>query len=374
MYFSTVAAGRPLWKSLALLMLCLLLFFIAIEWMSESFTLFGDDMARQFFTYTSNPIIAILIGIASTSIVQSSGATSSIVVAMVASGTLELQMAVYIIMGANIGSTVTNIIVSLAHINRSNEFRRAFAASTVHDFYNILCVVVFLPLELATGFLAKLGLFMAKLVEGVHGLELLSPLKLVTGPAVDGVIGLLQRLMPDTWWHSQAWTSLAIAITLLFVTILTLVHVLKTLAFNKAETWFEERIFHSTSRSFFIGILLTMAVCSSGVTTSLVVPFAGAGLLTMRQIYPYMLGANIGTTFTAMLAALSTQNPLAVAIAMVHTMFNILGAVIFLPLSALPIWMATTLADLSSRNKFIPFVFVLVTFFIVPIGCIFLLK
>lgn len=369
------ATERPLWLNLAFLITLLLMFFVSIEWMAESFMLFGKDLAASLFTYTSNPYVALFIGIAATSIVQSSSATTSMVVALVASGALSLPMAVPIVMGANIGTTVTNTLVSMAHINRSNEFRRAFAASIVHDFFNVLCVLLFFPLELATGLFHNAGLALARLVEGAHGLDLLSPVKLVIVPIAQSLIHLLEQLLgTDTWWHAHAWASLVLAAALLFGSILLLTIVLKSLALSRAENWFEERLFRSTGRALFIGLLLTMTVQSSSVTTSLVVPIAGAGLLSLRQIYPYTLGANIGTTITAMMAALSTQNPLAVAIAMVHTLFNVLGTCIFLPLRALPIWLATALADLSMRSRIIPIAWVAIAFFIVPLGCIFWLK
>lgn len=367
--------GRPLWQTLVRLLVYLLLFFVSIEWMGESFKLFGEDLAVKLFTFTSNPFVALFIGIAVTSIVQSSSATTSMVVAMVASGALDFTLAVPIIMGANIGTTVTNILVSLAHINRSSEFRRAFAASTVHDFFNVLCVLLFFPLELATGVFSRMGLFLAGLVEGAHGLDLMSPLKLVIHPVASGLIGLLTRLVPaGIWWHPQAWLSLALATSLLFGSIILLTLVLKALALSRAENWFEQRIFRSTARAFLIGLLLTMTVQSSSVTTSLMVPIAGAGLLSINQIYPYTLGANIGTTITAMMAAFSTLNPLAVAIAMVHTLFNVCGTLVFLPLRRLPIFLATSLAELSLRSKWIPILYVLVAFFVIPIGCVFLLK
>jgi len=104
------------------------------------------------------------------------------------------------------------------------------------------------------------------------------------------------------------------------------------------------------------------------------VPMAGAGLLSLRQIYPYTLGANIGTTITALLAALATQSPLALAIALVHTLFNAAGTVVFLPLRAVPIYLATRLADVSMRSRVIPFAYVLTVFFLIPIAFVFLLE
>ena len=127
----------------------LYLFLVGINGMSSAIKNMGSDVADSIFTTTSDPVIALFIGVFSTVLFQSSSTTTSLIVGMVSSGALGLAGAVPMIMGANIGTTVTNTIVSIGHLNRGNEFRRAFAASTVHDFFNIMCVMVLFPLEMA---------------------------------------------------------------------------------------------------------------------------------------------------------------------------------------------------------------------------------
>ncbi len=83
------------------------------------------------------------------------------------------------------------------------------------------------------------------------------------------------------------------------------------------------------------GLLITVLVQSSSITTSLAVPFAGAGILTLIQIFPYTLGANIGTTITAMLAALAVGEISAVTVAFAHLLFNICGIALIWPLPAI---------------------------------------
>ena len=70
------------------------------------------------------------------------------------------------VMGANVGTTVTNTIVSLGHITRSSEYERAFAAATVHDFFNILVTCVLFPLEVAFGMLEKSAVWVQELIVG----------------------------------------------------------------------------------------------------------------------------------------------------------------------------------------------------------------
>ena len=124
------------------------LFLVGINGMSSAIKHMGSDVAESIFTATSNPFIALFIGVFSTVLFQSSSTTTSLIVGMVSSGALSLSSSIPMVMGANIGTTVTNTIVSIGHINRGNEFKRAFSASTVHDFFNILAVIILFPLEI----------------------------------------------------------------------------------------------------------------------------------------------------------------------------------------------------------------------------------
>ena len=92
-------------------------------------------------------------------------------------------------------------------------------------------------------------------------------------------------------------------------------------------------------------------VQSSSITTSTIVPLAGAGVLTLRQIFPFTLGANIGTTVTALLAAI-TGTVAALIAAISHLLFNIFGIIIIygLPfLRAIPLKFAERIADYSIK-------------------------
>jgi solute carrier family 34 (sodium-dependent phosphate cotransporter) len=366
-------AERPLWVNLLLLALVLYAFFFSIELMSKSIKLFGGDLAQHLFTLTSNPWIALFIGLGATSLMQSSSATTSMVVAMVASGALKLELAVPIIMGANIGTSVTNTMVSMGHIGRPSEFRRAFAASTVHDMFNLLAVAVFFPIELMTGMFSKFGVFMASQMDGAGGLKLLNPLKMIVKPTVHAVkSGLESAFGHVEGVNLVAWFALFIALAVLFFAISRLTKVLKLIFMGKADSWFQNRLFNHPMKALALGLTLTVMVQSSSITTSLIVPIAGAGILTLRQIFPYTLGANVGTTVTAIMASMATQNPASVAIALVHLSFNIMGTLMIWPIRNVPVIMAEALAEFSLRNKFIPLAYVLLTFIALPLGVIFL--
>ena len=148
--------------------------------MGGSLKLFGKGFAETLISTTSNPFVGLFIGILATSLIQSSSSTTSIVVGMVGAGVLSVQNAIPIVMGANIGTSVTNTIVSMAHLNRSNEFRRSFAASTVHDFFNVLAVLAIFPIQYFTDFLGIISLDLYEIFQNVGGMTLFNPIKTIT--------------------------------------------------------------------------------------------------------------------------------------------------------------------------------------------------
>ncbi len=365
----------PLFAVLKLLFF-LYLFFLSLEMMGAGMKLFGKEFSKALIETTTNPFIGLFIGILATSIIQSSSSTTSMVVAMVAGGafgsdpTRAIELAIPLIMGANIGTSITNTIASLPQIKRSNEFRRAFAAATVHDFFNFLSVIVLFPLQLATNFLGIAASELGLVFQGVGGLKFLSPVKVITKPVAKLFEKNLEIYFADK--NIIAWIIVIVALLLLFTALKFMVDVLKSMVIEKAKAWFDKFLFKNAGRAFVVGILLTVLVQSSSITTSLIVPMAGAGLLTLGQIFPYTIGSNIGTTVTAILASLVTGNITAVTVAFSHLLFNIFGILVWWPLKKVPMTIAELFAEYSTRNKLIPIVYIVVMFFIIPITFVFL--
>ena len=343
----------------------LYLFFLSLGMMGGSLKLFGKDFSETLIATTTNPVVGLFIGILATSIIQSSSSTTSIVVSMVAAGALTIENAIPIIMGANIGTSITNIIASLPQIKRNNEFRRAFSSAIVHDFFNVLSVIILFPIQLMTNFLGILAKEMEIIFSGVGGLKFLSPVKAITKPIVNMVGEYFKEI-------DMPWLMLILAVLLLFVALKYMVDSLKVIVVSRAKDWFDQYLFKTAIRAFIVGIILTIMVQSSSITTSLIVPMTGAGLLTLEQIFPYTLGANIGTTITAMLAALVTGSPAAVTVAFSHLIFNVSGIIIWWPLKKVPIYLAVRFAEYSTRYKIVPVAYILIIFFIIPLLVIFI--
>jgi sodium-dependent phosphate cotransporter len=229
----------------------------------------------------------------------------------------------------------------MGHVTRPVEFERAFSAATVHDFFNVLAALTLLPIEIFFHPVQKMAEFFQGLFAGVGGMSLASPLKAVIQPGTELVAGLV----PYT-------VALAIlGLVGLFFSLQQMMSVMRGAILSRLEGLFDRVLFRNDAASFALGVVTTASVQSSSATTSLVVPLAGTGVLSLRQIFPYTLGANIGTTITAILASLSTGSPAAVTVALAHLSFNILGIAIFYPLKALPIWLAKHAGRIASRSK-----------------------
>jgi sodium-dependent phosphate cotransporter len=343
---------------LALLFGLLYVFLLSVGLLGSSLKLFGKGFAETLLSTTSNPIVGLFIGVLVTSLVQSSSMTTSLLVGMVGGGLISVPNAIPIVMGANIGTTITNTMVSLVHINRSAEFRRAFATATVHDNFNMLAVIVFLPIQIQTNFLGKISSYSAGIFSDVGGLKLFNPLGATTKPVISEIIALL---------GSNPIISSILAILLLFLSLHFLVKVLKVVFIGRLTGLFQRYIFKTMPRAFLVGLLITIMVQSSSITTSLVIPLAGSGILTLVQVFPYTLGANVGTTGTAILAALATGNIHGVTIAFAHLFFNLCGIAVFLPLKKIPLTVSVKLAEYATKSRVIPFAFIVVIFFIVPL-------
>ena len=341
--------------------LALYLFLVGIKGLSSGIKMLGGDFANQIMTTTSNPFISLLVGILATTLFQSSSTTTSIIVGMVSTGAVTLSGAIPMIMGANIGTTVTNTIVSMGHIRRGNEFKRAFSAATHHDIFNVLSVIILLPLEMAFGLIEKTATGLGTLLFGTISTDEVfqSPIK----AAIKWGSKHVQSLSFDS---TPLYIVLSVLLT--FAMLFFIVKLLRSLVLDNIQQYFDQYIFKSAARAMLFGIILTIMVQSSSITTSTIVPLAGAGVVRLHQLYPFTIGANVGTTVTALLASL-TLNVTAMVAGFAHLFFNIFGIVIiFLNplLKNIPLDLADWLSERAVKNRFIPLFYLVLFFFILP--------
>ena len=352
------------------------LLLIAVAMIGSGFKLIAGQSAKELFEFATNPIVSLVIGMMATAIIQSSSTVTSIIVGLVAGG-LPISIAIPMVMGANIGTTITNTLVSIGHIKKAEEFKRAFSAATVHDFFNLISVVIFLPLEIMFGFLEKIGSFLANLFIGTSSLAMSEfnfikplikpPIKFIQENLIfylqDNITGILMCL---------------VGVFLIFFVITYIGKLLKTLMVGRVKDILHMAIGKGAISGITSGTAVTVLVQSSSTTTSLIVPLAGHGIFSLKQIYPFTLGANIGTTITAILAATAITGDTAIfalQIALIHFIYNLFGVIVIygIPfLREIPLWCANALATLTIKNKLYAILYIALVFFAIPLVLIML--
>ncbi|WIM68741.1 Na/Pi symporter [Corynebacterium breve] len=354
--FSGKSLSIANWVAVAL---CIYLLITAVSVIGDGFKAATGDQAEQLFAFASNPIIALMIGLLATALIQSSSTTTSIVVGLVAGG-LPMGIAIPMLMGANIGTSLTSTLVSLGMVKDKESFRRAFGAATVHDMYNLLAVLILFPLEIFTGYLEKLsGAVSRSLASSDGGIVatlfngLGAAITFVTDPLAD-LIGMLGDVLPAPW---GGILLIIIGVAGILIVINMLGDLLQAVLVGRAKEVMHTAIGRGPISGITSGTLVTAMVQSSSTTTSLLVPLAGAGTISLKQVLPFTVGANIGTTVTALLAAFAftgVDAQPALQAALVHMFFNITGALIVFLIPGMknvPIWGASTLARLGAENK-----------------------
>ena len=361
--------GLPTPARAVLVVALIYIFLVGVSSLESGIKVMGADTQANLFESVNNPIAGLFVGILGTVLVQSSSASTSVVVGLVASGALGVDAAVPMIMGANIGTTVTNTLVSLGSIRQSDEFKRAFAAATVHDFFNLLAVAILLPIELLTGVLSNIATSITEALGGSAGSEWKSPIKKWVKEPVGwlkdglGELGLEENLLGTTM------VFVGLVIVLAALTFIT--KNMKKLVADRVERSLNAVLGSGGGAvAMVLGLVITVAVQSSSITTSIMVPLAAAGVVTLRNIFPVTLGANVGTTITALLAALASGSVDALTIALVHTTFNVIGIVILYPvprIRVIPLRAAERMADLAVERHTMAVAYVVTLFIVIPL-------
>ncbi|KAM9357472.1 sodium-dependent phosphate transport protein 2A [Symphorus nematophorus] len=417
----------------------LLFFFVcSLDTLSSAFQLAGGKVAGDIFqdnAVLSNPVAGLVVGILVTVLVQSSSTSTSIVVSLVASGLLEVRSAVPVIMGSNIGTSVTNTIVAMMQATERTEFQRAFAGATIHDCFNWLSVLILLPLEVVSGLMTRLSHLLITSFRLQPGEEAPELLKVITEPVTKLIVqldkcvitgiamgdeGMRNRSLLKEWCQTDLVMStrnvstencdpssdlshsslkcrhlfvstelsdltvglilLASSLAVLCTCLLLLVKLLNSLLKGQVAKVIHKVINTDLPYPFgwlagymamVVGAGVTFVVQSSSVFTSAMTPLVGIGVISLERAYPLTLGSNIGTTATALLAALASPgNKLAAAIqiALCHLFFNVFGILLWypLPFMRLPIRMARVLGERTAKYRWFAVLYLLLCFLLLP--------
>lgn len=369
---STNSLWFPALSRVFSILLLLFGFLVGVKALGAGFELLGGDAVEAIFAATANPFMGLIVGILATTLVQSSSVTTAMIVGLVAApeAALPLSNAVPMIMGANIGTTVTATLVALAHMGRREEFERAFPVAVCHDIFNYLTVAILLPVEMATGYLRRTAETLSGVLQGAGGFDYESPFAEVLSAAVTPVEFIVARLFGMTQFQGVA--IILVSAGIIFTALFLLVKVMRSLVRTRVEGLVTNALGSNAVLAILVGVAVTVMVQSSSITTSLLVPLGAAGLLRLEQALPITIGANIGTTVTALLAALAGSGVNAgfgLQIALVHFMFNLTGLVAIYPLRVtrnIPLRAARYLTTLAIRSRRLTLLWVGVLFYGVP--------
>lgn len=354
---------------IAAAVLLLFIFLLGVKGLGDGFKLLGQDFIETFFTVTEDPLFSLFVGLLATTLVQSSSVTTAMIVGLVAApeNALPLANAVPMIMGANIGTTVTATIVSLAHMGRREEFERAFPVAICHDIFNYLSVLVLLPIEMATGFLRYTATGLASALEGLGGFEYESPIRSLLTAGFTPIMNFAESSIADQ--GGQSAFLIGLSGLFIFISLFLLVRMMRVLVHTRVEGIVNQVLGSNAVLAILVGIVMTIMAQSSSITTSVLVPLGAAGILRLEQAFPITIGANIGTTVTALLASLGVAGPNAVAgleIALVHLLFNLSGALLIYPVKtvrSIPLTVARAVTRLAMRSHKLAVVLIVVVLF-----------
>jgi len=409
-------------------------FLFSLELLGNSAKVLGGCTAGGIMGDNVNPVAALVIGELATALVQSSSTTTSIIVSLVGSDAVSINTGIYMVMGANIGTSVTNTIVAMGQMADGVQLERAFAGATVHDLFNLLTVAVLFPLELISGYLYHLTKVM--LPESVADDEKWEgPIKKIVSPLAGRVIKANKNVIKDiatgkvencnayypvvcvggiedykscassckdgqeklvdcgrvglitcdkktgcpAFFQNGATKQddsiaggvcLVLSLLFLLICLMGLVNVLQ-----RGLMGMSTRIIYKATNvpgilAIVIGGAVTVLVQSSSITTSVLTPLVGLGVIQLEQMLPLTLGANIGTTVTGLLASLVSDSVSALQVALCHLFFNITGIIIWYPIPfmrRIPLNGARELGKWTRRSKLIPPIYIITVFFVCPL-------
>mmetsp|Transcript_57253 Transcript_57253/g.139588 ORF Transcript_57253/g.139588 Transcript_57253/m.139588 type:complete len:593 (+) Transcript_57253:256-2034(+) len=374
-------------------------------------SLFGDD---------TNPVAGLMIGILATVLLQSSSTTTSIIVSLTGAGSVSVKQGIYMIMGANIGTSVTNTIVAMGQMGNGDQLERAFAGATVHDMFNFLAVAILFPVEIISGMLFYLTKACVQNYSQSEGEKWEGPVKKLVSPLSKKVIisnknvisGVAEGGTCDDFYPIECddpsnptkstcpvrglidcdkstdacpaffqvtatkgddqlsgFVSFFMGLVILFICLFAMVKVLQKMLLGMSTRIIYKATNVNGYLAMLIGVGVTILVQSSSITTSTFTPLVGMGIIRLEQMYPITLGANIGTTVTGLLAALlSDANAMQVALS--HLFFNIFGIILFYPvpfMRNIPLHAARQLGKATRVWRGFPVIYIIVMFLLVPL-------
>lgn len=374
---SAAPAGAGLHPVVRLLVVAGLLyaFLAGVYLLSSGISGLGSGFADNLLQRVEHPLAGLAVGMLFTVLVQSSSVSTAAIVALVGTGVVPLSVAVPMVMGTNLGTTVTSTLAALGNIRDREAFRRGFAAATMHDLFNLFAVAVLLPLELATGVLQR----SATALTGVlRGSEISEPGSSRIRTAIRAPANLAADLLDQLGVQGVLAGTLLLVLGLLviFAALGSITRQLRAAVGGSLEQAMNRTLTRGGGvLAILVGVGVTIAVQSSTIVTAMLVPMVASGVLMLPSAFPITVGSNVGTTVTGLLASMAVELPEGLTIALVHTLFNVTAILLIYPLRRirrLPVRGAEMLADIAVERPSIVAAYVVGVFLVLPLVIILL--
>ncbi|OQS01762.1 sodium-dependent phosphate transporter [Achlya hypogyna] len=339
------APSRPCASTLGLVLILLTglyLFMVSIRWLADGFVLTIACHAKDVFAFTDEALCGFVVGLVTAALLNSCNTVIAITVACVGAGAMTDSQAVPIVIGANVGTCVTCLLVAFAQVHARDQFRRAVAAASLHALFNLAAAAVFFPLEAAFHPLERL----AVAVTGEGAMPVSSLFDSLTAPAADlwvcldkarvaavldgEACGPLVRsgAVAGLSNASAGAASLALGLVALVLALASMVSACMRLGRTAAAGLLPRLVGVHPAATVLLGAVATLALHSSTVMTSTLAPLAGLNVLSLEQALPLVVGANLGATGPGLLAAAVAGQKCGAHVALVNVWFNAFGAVL----------------------------------------------
>ena len=241
----------------------------------------GGKMEKMLEKMTSNPIKALALGAGITIAVQSSSAVTVMLVGFVNAGIMKLSQAIGIIMGSNVGTTITSWILSLSGIESTNFFIRLLKPESFTPILALIGVIMIMMSKANTSKQKNVGTFFVGFAVLMFGM---------------GLMSTAMKPLADDPRFAQVLTA-----------------------------------FTNPFFGLLVGTIVTAVIQSSAASVGMLQALSMTGSVSYAMSVPIIVGQNIGTCITAVISSIGV-NTNAKRVAVVHVAFNCLGALIFLPI------------------------------------------
>ena len=376
-----------------ILVVGIFLFISSLEGVKSGFKLIFTEWQKGILgmiTADTAPLTGLAIGILSTALVQSSSAVVAATMVsmsgMVVGGLpmdAAMRFGVPMVLGANIGTTITNTIVVFG-VKRgmtTKEFGDTIPGVIVDDVYEALTISIFFIVEITTGLISNTVLVLGNyLTESLKPEEVFAAFDktiidiIIKEPIVKPLTNLVTGLF-----------GVRVGGVLLFVIwfaviVFSMGLITKGLE-NLIQTDWEDKVksaFSSPAKGFFTGFSITWVVGSSSIGTSLIVPFLATKVVDLKKAYPYLCGCNMATTVDlSQIYGYVAGGIVGIMLGSAHIMLNIMALILWLvsPLRFVPIRVAEEIGRRIQENENASLslaIWVIVIFFVVPIAIIYL--